>query len=45
MSGRYLDGRVQVGALDDVIASDLLFGLGKRPVTDQQLAVAGRRAA
>jgi hypothetical protein len=34
MSGRYLDGRVQIGALDDVIASDLLFGLGKRSVTD-----------
>src|SRR5271170_669319 len=39
MAGSYPDGRVKVGALDNVIAADLLFGLGKRPVRDQQLAL------
>ena len=41
MPGSYPDGRVQSGALYDVIASDLLLRLGERPVGDQQLAVYG----
>src|SRR5260370_32264892 len=32
MPGSYPDGRVQPGALYDVIASDLLLRLGERPV-------------
>src|ERR1700749_534467 len=39
MSGREPDGRVPVGALDDDVAADLLFRLGKGPVGDQYLAV------
>ncbi len=39
MPGSYPDGRVQPGALYDVIASDLLLRLRERPVGDQQLAV------
>jgi hypothetical protein len=42
MCARHLDGRVQVGALDDVIAADLLLCLGKQPVGDQQLAAGAR---
>ena len=39
MPGSYPDRRVQSGALNDVIAADLLLRLGERPVGDQQLAV------
>ena len=38
--GRDLDGLVQVGAVDDVVAGDLLLGLGERPVAEQHLAAA-----
>src|SRR6185312_15076289 len=38
--GRDLDGLVQVGAVDHVVAADLLFGLGERPVADQQFPIA-----
>src|SRR5215470_4007538 len=40
MRGGHLDGRVQVGALDQVGAAHLLLGLGIRAVGDQQVAVA-----
>src|SRR6266700_6255523 len=36
--GRDLDGLVQIGAVDYVIAGDLLLGLGERTVTDQEFA-------
>lgn len=39
MPGRYLDRRVQIGAVDDGIAADLLFRLRERAVGDQQFAV------
>src|SRR5690348_4226906 len=38
--GRDLDGLVQVGAVDHVVAADLLLGLGERPVADQQFPIA-----
>src|ERR1700730_3993501 len=38
--GRDLDRLVQIGALDHVVASDLLLGLGEWPIADQHLAVA-----
>src|SRR5260370_31002229 len=37
---RHLDALVQVGAVDHVVAGDLLLGLGERPVADQQFAAA-----
>src|SRR5215469_6224613 len=40
MRSGHLDGRVQVGALDHVVAADLLFGLRVWPVGYQHLAIA-----
>src|SRR5690348_5435377 len=35
--GCYRDRLVEIRALDYVVAADLLFGLGERPVSDQHL--------
>jgi hypothetical protein len=40
MLGRYLDGLVQISAVDHVVAGDLFLGLGERAVTDQQFLTA-----
>src|ERR1700745_3738854 len=42
MRGGHLDRRLKVGALDDVVAADLLLGLRVGPVGDQRLAVADK---
>src|SRR5439155_13641149 len=44
MLGRDLDGLVQIGAVDHVVPTDLLLGLGERPVADQQFPVADPHA-